>query len=112
MKSEEDSILISKADLPECKVVELDGKRHIDCGSDWGTWDVQHVARIRETALEYVAAWLTAEEWNSKLATLERRLNTRRDELAAELFNTRFYADLRAGANLAIDRIIELEEAR
>lgn len=38
-------------------------------------------------------------------------LTKRRDELATEIFGARNYADLRAGAPAAIDRIIELEDA-
>ena len=107
----EDYILIRRADLPDANITERDGETHVDCGSDWGTWNVKHVARMRETSLEYVAAYVAADAWNSKQAVLARKRNKRRDELAAELFGGSTYADLGFGAPEAINRIIDLESA-
>lgn len=101
-------IIIPRADLPDFKVIERKGEMHVDCGSDWGTWNVKHVARMRETALEYVGAWLTAEKWHAEEA---ERQSARRDELAAELTEDREqnYDYVGDGLRRAIDRIIELE---
>ena len=111
MSNDEDYILIAKSELPKCGVIERDGGHHVDCGSDWGTWNVKHIARMRETALEYVAAWQTAEDWHCKQTTLELKLSNRRDELARELVEDGAYAYRFAEEPLkaAIDRIIELE---
>ena len=108
-----ESISIPKADLPECKIVERDGEVHVDCGSDWGTWNVMHLDSMRKTALEYVAAWQTAEAWRSKQAVLARERDKRRDELARELVEDAAYAYRFAEEplKLAIDRIIDLESA-
>lgn len=105
---EETEIIIRKSDLPACNVVERDGATHVDCGSDWGTWNVRHVDRMRETALEYVAAWQAAEAWHSKQAV--RRWDKRRDELALEYYRLR-YNGVSNKAQGLIDRIVELEDA-
>lgn len=105
----EPTVTIPKTDLPECQVVMIDGEAHVDCGSDWGTWAVKHVGRMRETALEYVAAWLVAEEWTSKQAVLARKRESRRDELATEFTAVNSYNGQLPYTQKLIDRIIELE---
>lgn len=89
-------VIIPREDLPDFTVIDRNGETHVDCGSDWGTWNVKHVARMKETALEYVGAWLTAEKWHAdKMAALQ----TRSDEIAAQF----------TSKQQLIDRIIELE---
>jgi hypothetical protein len=103
-------VLIPRADLPECKITVRDGEHHVDCGSDWGTWNVKHLDRMRDTSLEHIAAFVAATEWHSSTFP---RLAKRRDELARELVEDGAYAYRFAEEplKLAIDRIIELESA-
>lgn len=103
---EEDYIRIHVSELPAFKVVDRNGKPHVDCGSDWGTWDVTHVDRMRTAALEYVGAWLTAEKWHVEQAAAAR---TRRDELAAEFTAVNSYSAQLPYTQKLIDRIIDLE---
>lgn len=106
-------IIIPREDLPDFTVIERKGETHVDCGSDWGTWNVKHVAAMKKTALEYVGAWLTAEKWHAEQeeATKAHALYTRRNELAEELTEEREqnYDYVGDGLRRAIDRIIELE---
>lgn len=99
-------VIIPREDLPDFKVIDGGDGPHVDCGSDWGTWNVKHIERMRETALEYVGAWLTAEKWH---AEQEEAKMTRRDELAAEFTNAENYAEMGPSGQRLIDRIIELE---
>lgn len=111
----ESFVLIPRADLPDFKVIDRKGEMHVDCGSDWGTWNVKHVARMKETALEYVGAWLTADQWvaEEEKAAKAHALYTRRNKLAEELTESREqnYEHVGDGLRRAIDRIIELEQA-
>lgn len=113
MSNPDEYIIIPRADLPNFKVIERKGEMHVDCGSDWGTWNVKHVARMKKAALEYVGAWLTAEQWiaEEEKATKAHALYTRRNELAEELTENREqnYEYVGSGLRRAIDRIIELE---
>lgn len=112
---DEEFVIIPRSDLPDFKIIDRKGEPHVDCGSDWGTWNVKHVDRMRETALEYVGAWLTAEKWHADEAEREsaakaHALNARRDEIAEELGFNAAYLRLQSPLSRAIDRIIELEQ--
>lgn len=107
-------VIIPRADLPEFKVIDGGDGPHVDCGSDWGTWDVKHVDRMRETALEYVGAWLTAEKWHADEAeraeaAKNAAIDRRRDELAREFGFALPYLRQNSPLARAVDRIIELE---
>lgn len=101
-------VIIPRTDLPAFKIIDRKGEPHVDCGSDWGTWNVKHVERMRETALEYVGAWLTAEQWH---AEQEEARMTRRDELARQYTLSDSYAASDLSSRALIERIIELEQA-
>lgn len=112
---DEEFVIIPRSDLPDFKIIDRKGEPHVDCGSDWGTWNVKHVDRMRETALEYVGAWLTAEKWRADEAEREsaakaHALNARRDELATEFTIAENYAEMGPGGQRLVDRIIELEQ--
>lgn len=108
------NIVIPRSELPKAKVIERNGATHVDCGSDWGTWKIQNVDRMRIIALDHVAAWVTAEEWNAKESAKNAARNIRRDEVCEELGCPGLYPTLISTApmKLAIDRIIDLEAAK
>jgi len=104
-----DYILIPRSDLPKVIITDRDGETHVDCGSDWGTWNVKHLDRMRETSMEYIAAFVAATEWH---ASEDATKAQRRDELTQELGSVR-YSSLTPNSPLrnAINRIIDLESA-
>lgn len=105
---DEEFVIIPREDLPDFKVIDGGDGPHVDCGSDWGTWNVKHVNRMKETALEYVGAWLTAQQWHAEQK--EARM-TRRDELARQYTLSDSYAASDLSSRALIERIIELEQA-
>lgn len=110
---EAEYLFIRRDELPVAAIVDRDGVPHVDVGSDAGTWSCKTSSAdyARTTGLEYLAAAEAIEHWHSKQEVLKRERDARREELAGDLAGG-LYAQVPASLQEAIDRIIDLEDAK